>query len=599
MKNFRRIAMALCCTLFLATGTSFAQQAPPPHAPAIHGALLSGEELVADLKFLTELAPNGANGWKLLKQVLDTFMDGTDPSKPVIVDVILNSTGSEVRTYFPVKDPPGKPLGQKFLANLEGFGIKSKRLAAGLFQLGGGDKIDPQAVFNGFLRVLSTPINYAVIASSRNNLPANLTDPTKGKTVAALLAKKLDLGLMIRNEKQSTADQEARKKDFLKVKDNLTAGLKQQADESAETFELRKGTLTHNLDELERFIAESAELVFGWTTDSGKREARLDFELSTIAGTALETSAKLLGQTPGMFASVPRSADAMLSGRINFPLDEMRKTHAIGAIVLARASASKRIDTEKDKTDEWKDSTKAASNLWFDIMQTGVNAGVVEGMIEVSQAPGEKINLVFGIKAPNGNDLKPILELLPKMKSDVKVQFDIEKAGEVSIHSITIPVADADIEEAFGKDAVLYVATGPTAWWVAIGSKSLEQLKAAIEVVGKANDADASNFLTLFVKASPWIELLDGRSTRRDGADPAKKDPAKKLTDEEAAAAKAKRDREAVRKLALEAFKAGKDTWETKLEAKDGKVTGSTRFDEGILRFIGSGIAKFSNENLK
>lgn len=599
MKTIRRTAMAFCCALVFASGTTFAQQAPPPHAPQIHSALLSGEELVADLKFLTELAPNGANGWKLLKQVLDTFMDGTDPAKPVIVDVILNSTGSEIRTHFPLKDPPGKPLGQKFLANLEGFGIKSKRLAAGLFQLGGGDKVDPQAVYNGFMRVLSAPISYGSIASSRNSLPANLTDPTKGKAVAALLAKKFDWGLIVKNEKQAAADQEARKKDFQKVKDNLTAGLKQQADESAETFELRKGTLTHNLDELERFIADSAELVLGWTTDSGKREARLDFELSAIAGTSLETSAKLLGQTPGMFSSLPRSEDAMLSGRINFPLDEMRKTHSIGAIVLARASASKSIDSAKDKSDEWKEATKAAANLWFDMLQSGVNAGAVEGMIEVSQAANEKINLVFGIKSPNGNDLKPILELIPKMKSDAKLQLDIEKVGEVSIHSITMPVADADLEEAFGKDAVLYVATGPTAWWVAIGSKSLEQLKAAIEVVGKGSGGDASNFLTVYVKASPWIEFLDARSARRDAADTTKKDPAKKLTDEEAAAAKAKRDREAVRKLALEAFKPGKDTWETKLEAKDGKVTGTTRFDEGILRFIGSAIAKFSNENLK
>ena len=249
MKTIRRTAMAFCCALVFASGTTFAQQAPPPHAPQIHSALLSGEELVADLKFLTELAPNGANGWKLLKQVLDTFMDGTDPAKPVIVDVILNSTGSEIRTHFPLKDPPGKPLGQKFLANLEGFGIKSKRLAAGLFQLGGGDKVDPQAVYNGFMRVLSAPISYGSIASSRNSLPANLTDPTKGKAVAALLAKKFDWGLIVKNEKQAAADQEARKKDFQKVKDNLTAGLKQQADESPETFELRKGTLTHNLDD--------------------------------------------------------------------------------------------------------------------------------------------------------------------------------------------------------------------------------------------------------------------------------------------------------------------------------------------------------------
>ncbi|HLQ45727.1 MAG TPA: hypothetical protein VK137_13405, partial [Planctomycetaceae bacterium] len=73
-------------------------------------------------------------------------------------------------------------------------------------------------------------------------------------------------------------------------------------------------------------------------------------------------------------------------------------------------------------------------------------------------------------------------------------------------------------------------------------------------------------------------------------------DVGKKLTEAEA---KAKKDREATRKLALEAFRAGKDTWETKLDANAGKVTGSTRFDEGLLRFLGSAISKFSNETLR
>ena len=601
MSVYRRIVLAFFCSLVVAPGLALAQQAPPPHAPEIHGALLSGEEMVADLRFLTELAPapHGANGWKSLKQVLDTFMDGTDPQKPVIVNVLMTSTSSEIRTCFPVKDPPGKPLGQKFLANLDASGIKYKRLAPGSFQLGGGDKVAANSLYNGFLRVLNAPISYAVIATSKISLPPNLPDPTTGKVVAALLAKKLDLGLMIKNDKQTAADQEARKKDFQRVKDNLTAGLKQQADELPEDFELRKATLNHNLEELERFIAESAELVLGWTTDSAKKEARLDLELSAIPGTSLETSAKLLGQTPGMFDSVPRSADAMLSGRINFPLDEIRKSHALGGILLLRASASKSIDLAKDKSDEAKEATKTAANLWFDMLHAGANAGSLDAMIEVSQPAGEKVNLVFGIKAPNGNDLKPILELIPKMKPDTKVQLDVDKVGEVSIHSIAMPDNDADLEEIFGKGALIHIATGPTAWWVAVGGKSLEQLKAAIDAAGKANAAEANNFLTLYVKAGPWVEILDVRRTRLDSQDTTKKDPAKKLTDAEAAEAKTKRDRDATRKLAIEAFKAGKDTWETKIESKDGKVTGTTRFDEGILRFIGSAIAKFSNEVLK
>ena len=62
---------------------------------------------------------------------------------------------------------------------------------------------------------------------------------------------------------------------------------------------------------------------------------------------------------------------------------------------------------------------------------------------------------------------------------------------------------------------------------------------------------------------------------------------------------KDRKDRAALRKLALDTFKSGKGTFETKLDAKAGRVTGSTRLDEGILHFIGSATSDFSNKTLK
>lgn len=353
MRATRRIALCWL-TIVLPSIVAFAQEAPPPHAPQIHGALLSSDELVADLKFLTELAPDGAKGWKLLKPTLDTFLDGIDMPRPIILDELMVTAGAEMRLHFPVKDPPGKPLGQKFLANLDGFGIKSKRRGAGVFELGGGAKATQGAVFSGFLRVLTPPISYASIATQLVYLPANLADPTKGKVIASLLAKKYDVGMIVVNDKQAVADQQARNKDFQKVKENLMAGLKKEPDEFDEDFELRKGFLSHNLAELERFVSESAELTFGWMLDAPKREARLDMDLTAIADSALAVSAKLLGSAPGTFAGVPRSANAILSGRINFPLDELRKSNVSGSIVLLRASANKHIDAAKDKTPEQK-----------------------------------------------------------------------------------------------------------------------------------------------------------------------------------------------------------------------------------------------------
>lgn len=592
MKTIRLVVLALCFLTGLADQSLFAQAVTPPHAPAIHAVLLSGDELTADLKFMSELAgPQGVRGWKLLESFLVEIYGGTDTSKPAIFDILMSPTGSEVRAYFPLQVVPGKTLGDKFLRNIDGIGIKSKKLVANFYQLGGGDKEIPNSALNGFLRMLPAPINYAVIAKKRTTLPANLADPRTAKVVAALLAKKYDVGFMLKNDKADTASIKARVEDFQKVKDELNAGLKQAKDELPEVFAVQKAVLDHNLSELSRFVSESSELTLGWTTDAPKKEARLDLELEAIPGTDLEASAKLLGQAPGMFSGVPRDKDAVLSGRVHFPLDGFRKGNFLGALPLFRASEDARVEASKGYTSEQKVARKQARKIWFDMLEDGANEGVLDGMIEVSQAAGEKMNLLFALKAKDGTAVKGILEQLPKINDGYKVQFDVEKAGDYSIHTLTIPDTSEDMELLFGKGTPVYVAAGPKAWWVAIGAKSLDPLKKAITASAQANAELASNFLTMFYRVSPWLELVDARRARLDA-----KPSDVKLSE---ADLKDKKERAAHRKLALDVLKEGKDTIETKLDAKNGRVTGSTRFDEGILKFIGSEIAKFSNETLK
>ena len=592
MKTIRRVALALCCSLGFSGQSLFGQAITPPHAPEIRVALNSADELSADLKFLSELAgPQGVRGWKLLESFLAEIFGGADTAKPAIFDILLTPTGTEVRAHFPLQIVPGKPLGEKFLRNLKGIGIDNKKLVSNFYQLGGGAKEVSGSAFNGFLRILPAPVNYAAIAKNRAALPPNLADPTKDKIALALLAKKFDVGLMLKNEKVDEASIKARRTDFQKVKDELIAGLKQLPEIKTEVFAVQKALLEHNLNELDRFIAESSELSLGWTTDAPKKEARLDLELDAIPNSDLDTSAKLLGQAPGMFSGVPRSENAIFSGRIHFPLDGLRKAAAMGGVPLLRAKSNMRIDDSKTHSAEQKAAMKISANLWYDILSDGANEGVIDGVIEVSQAAGEKANLVFGLKAKDGTAVKGILEQLPQMDAAYKVQFDVEKAGDYAIHAITLPDNDEDLELLFGKGNPVYVAAGPKAFWIAIGPKSLDPLKKAIEASAKPNEALANNFLTMFYRVGPFLELLDARRTRLDA-----KPSDVKLTEAEL---KTKKDRDAHRKLALGVLKDGKDSVETKLDAKNGHVTGSTRLEEGILKFIGTEIADFSNKTLK
>lgn len=592
MKTILRFVLTFCLTLGLATPAAFAQAVAPPHAPEIRAALLSGDELTADLKFLSELAgPQGVRGWKLLESFLAEIYGGTDTAKPAVFDVLLVPTGTEVRAYFPLQVLPGKPLGEKFLRNIDGIGIKSKKLVANFYQLGGGDKDIANAAFNGYLRILAAPVNYAVISKKRNTIPASLTDPTKDKHAAALLAKKYDVGLLLKNDKADDNSIKARVTDFEKVKGELLAGLKQATGQLPEAFAVEKALLEHNLNELSRFVSESSELLLGWTTDATKKEARLDLELEAIPNSDLDASIKLLGQAPGMFSGVPRSPDAILSGRIHFPLDTFRRSSFLGGLPLYRAASDARVEASQGYTSEQKVARKQAWKIWFDMLEEGANEGVLDGLVEVSQTAGETANLLFALKAKDGTAVKGILEQLPKINEGYKVQLDVEKVGEYSIHTLTTPDTNEDLQALFGKGAPIYVASGPKAWWVAVGAKALDPLKKAVEASAQPNAAMATNFLTAFYRLGPWLEFVDARRTRLDA-----KPSDVKLTDAEL---KDKKDRAAHRKLALEVFKEGKDTIETTINAKDRRVSGTTRIEEGILKFIGSEIAKFSNETLK
>lgn len=591
MKSILRFALVWCGVLVLSAGVAVAQQAPPAHAPQIHATLNSTNDLMEDLKSLFNLAgPAGARNWKAFEEFLVITFDGTDPQRPFVIDILINPNGSDVRAHFPLLVQPNKPQGQRLLVNLNGVGIPSKRLSAGLYELGGGAVAKQGAAFNGFLRLLAAPINYGSISTDRALLPANLPDPTRGPIVAALLAKKYDVGFLMKNAKQAENDQKARRTDFQKAKENLLAGLKKKPEQTDESFAVQKSLLEHNLSELERFIAESDELLLGWITDAPKKEARLDFELAAIPGSSLDTSAKLLGQTPGMFSGVPRSENAILSGRLHFPLDQLRQSNLIGALPLFRASADARIKAST-RPDEQKTALTEVSKRWFEMVEDQTKVGVIDGMIEVSQAKDEKANLLAAFQAKDGQAFKGIVELLPQVNPDYKVTLDADKVGDYSIHSVQVPEKDEDFAWLFGKGAPVFVATGPKAWWIAIGPKSLEQLKAATEAAGKENAEAKNNFLTLFYHVGPWIKFLDAHRARVD-AMPSDK----KLTEAEL---KDKKDRATHRKLAIDTFESGKDTIETKIDANNGRVTGSTRFDEGILKFIGAELAKFSEETLK
>ena len=586
-----RLSVVMSVVIGFVHGAMAAEDATPRISIVAAGA----DELLADVKYIVGLTNEKERKQSpVLEDYFDIFLEGIDRTMPIRIDMLLDAEEVRYMSSFPITNI------KAFRENLEAFGIDSKRKSPTLYELEMNK--DPF----GWMRYKKP---YATIAETRGEVPLSLPDPRKA--VESLLAKKFDLGAEIRN----TADgQDKRKESFKKVREELMAAVKQKEDESKEDFELRKMFTTHQLNEAERFFVEASQITLGWTTDAAKKVGRLELKLAPIADTDLEKTIKLFGQKPSHFANVKKSENSVLSVRINHPLDQMRTNHFLEMWDRLRDQLKQRFDVSETSTDDEKANRKKIADLLFDILKEGAKMGVVDGFVEVEEHAADKHTAVAGIRAADGNAMIEIVKLLEAAKMGQKVQVGLDKQGDVSIHKVVLPDDKQHVFKDFlADDGIVYVGTSQETVWFAAGEGALKALKQAIEAVEEPNAGKAdAPFVDFYGRIGPWLKLLDKYRAKTPAQKaaapkPKKKKISKKKTEEGEASTKAAlgdlaADRDALRKLALEAFQPKDDVIDdvitVRLERIENRVEGRMEVQPGILRFVGKLMAKFSAENL-
>ena len=548
--------------------------------PKITVMLIGTDEFLDDIKFITLLAgEKGKKEWPNVKGTLDYFLSGVDGTKPIRVDVLTGGANTETVLHVPIGKKKGNDFAD-FRTNLGTFGFAIAKQKANLFKL--TLAVQPPQIF--WMRYQN---GYASIAEKQAHVPANIPNPSIA--VQPLVKRGFDVAANLEN---AADGQDSRKKQFQSIRDNLTDALKLKKDEEADEFEIRKLVLDQQLDELQRFYVQSEKMILGWTTDVAKKEGWLDIELTPIKDTELDKSVNLFNNAASFFVNVERNPNAILSARLNHPLDEMRKAHLLEFFKLIRPNTKRRIDKGDKRTDDEKTARKQITDLMIDLLEQGTDGGIVDGFLEVTQID-EKKTLVGGIKIPDGAKAFEIMKLVTAAAADLKVKLEIEKVGDVSIHSVSIPEDDKiKVQELLGKIDVFYAGTSKDSLWIAAGDKALESLKAAIEKVrAPAKEGVESPAVETFVKLGPWIKYLDKRRQRLD-----KENAGKELTEPEKTQRKESDQR---RQNALKSFAEGHDTITFQLNRVDKHIEGKLIIGEGIFRFMGNEIAKFSEETLQ
>lgn len=556
---------------FTAVPDTTAQDAPGRLTVMQSGA----NELLRDLEHILKLTDGEEQKqWKVIKEYFDeVFLMGVDPTKPIRMDLIFEPGAYRYLPSFPVK----KNIGE-FRRNLDSFNVMNRRI-----RVKGAPKgrlyYRLSNDFEGYMMAmaLDADTRYASIAEKKTDLPFKFEDPRND--LKLLLDRKYDAAIELVNPPDNPGgDVQLRRDAFMHFREDKLKNMKKLEEETEEDFEIRTLFTKHQMDEAERFYAESAHAVLGWKGLFGKDETkngRIELELSALEGTELDEGIRELATTPSRFANVPKSEKPILSGRLQFPLDELRQTNFLEMATLLRSRAEKEIDASENRTDEQKAAGKQISALVFEIIQQGIKTGMLDGFIEAHANESGHKTLVGGVRAADGEAARAVLELLPQTKAGRTVEMDADEKGDVKIHKVTFAEGDLDDYKAFfGDDLTVFVGTSPDTMWLAGGENALSELKTAIEQASTPGEPSADGtFADLYAQIGPWIELW---SKRRGDKGHVK-----------------------IRQFALDAFKLGEDVLTVNLRQSDGKVTGEMVVQPGILRFAGKLIADFSKENLE
>ncbi len=630
--------------LLLLTSAAWSQTKPAgvvAEKPIITVVLPSADALYEDLKLAFGLA-NDPKGYQTLEDTISVFLDGIDTAKPSGVRVysagtdlpyVLSVPLMDVKAFLaakpkaaaakaPVKEDAAL---QGLLENLWDLDLKTEpppnpaqrlqvpkavQAAAKKLMLAKTERMMFN-IYDGFLRF--DP------AVRQVHFGKELADVrhAKGETSADMLKvlKGQDLAILIDGSIQ-TPDE--RRSAFAKAKKEVLGAVTKGEKEEEAAFALRKALAEQQMGEVERFFADSEKIEIGWTTSAAEKNAKMAIELSAVPMTSLDQSIELLGQAPDEFAGVSADA-AVLKGTINFPLDQMRQQNLKTVSKLARADLKQKVDADEKVAKEQKQVDKDLVDLIFDVVDDIGAAGTFNGFGRVWSNGNSTLTLTGGVKVPNGANFVKILQTFAERGGGIKVELKAETEGEVEIHKLSLGDLQKDYPELLDKDGTVYVGTTAGAVWFAAGDKALDRLKQGIQEA-KSVGPKAGPVGELHAQLYPLIEVFDKIRTRQKPPAAPKiavvekkagdKKAGDKKTVEKKAVVEKKPEGDAgaratgmladlqLRKLALEAFKEGKDTISLSLKREEKTVKLNLDLDEGIIRLVGKALSKFVKDNL-
>ncbi|SFI00198.1 hypothetical protein [Planctomicrobium piriforme] len=561
----------------------------------------SAQRVLDSLEYIVVELAGQKNAWAVnIKPNLEIFLYGVATDQPIRFDFVLDAEhGSQLQSIIPISD-----LKEFLNDNLDPIGITptQDRKDKDLYELSG-------EVYEGWLRILREPIPYGIIFPQKEAIPKGMPHPQPRHK--ELAEKEYLAFLSLLNTAATMAD---RKAAFEKFNEVRGADFKKLSTETKEQFAFRKGMRDQTMSVLGQWIVESASILLGVKVDTKNAHAPTELMLSALPETALSADLKAVVDHSSQFAAVTPPEKHVLSGRIHLPVDEGRKAVYKQLYELARPVADQRIDADEKATASEKAGRKELVTLFLDLLTECMDkVPSVDALIDVIPT-NDKHAMILAVGSTNAAQMTKIIEKLPSAKEGWKIEMNADKAGEVPLHKLSFGKnPPKSLMDFYGASNVVYFAVTDTAFWMAGGEGSLENLKSRLEAVAKSTPAKGDGLLLSFkmntrpilknlddIMNDPELELLKQVNL---------KPRAQKVAEEKGETPK-EEGRPGARAANLSNFK-----WQqTAIAAMDGSddrfevimkvnpdltLQGSADAQKGVLKALGAVIAKFADENLK
>jgi len=583
------------CLLFLLVSTGWCQSqraAAAAEKPIMTAELPSINRGYDDMKFLFELA-NDEKGYQTFKDTLDAFIEGVQTDKPVGFRTYVSGGQLHTVASLPVKNEADF---QKFLKNLWDLDVKTAppptpallpQVPRDIQAKARSMKLDKEeriifGVTDGFLRFEQGHVHLGrsieAVRVARGGMATNVP---KG----ASLAMHLD------GQTLSPADRRAA---FEKSKEEFLSMPKREDFQTDADYELARAAMEYQLSKIELLFSESALLNASWTTSREKKNWQLDGEVTPAKDTSLAKDLAAVGKAPDEFAGVSKQGTAVWAN-MNMPVNPAVGKKLAAFAGQARGVAKDKIDKASGLSADQKVNDKDFADLISKVVEDVAGMSTFNGFVRTWPSGEGTLTTVGAAQVPDGQKYR---ELVRKFRNQEQVGDKSGSSG-VEIHKITLAKWPQDYPELFDKSGAVYIGTADKAVWYALGPKALERLQQAAGEA-KSGGEKSDSAIELHAELRPLTDLWNMiRSRQPEGA-------AKKVekTSEEKGRKRISRAASTVadlnlHKVAADSFKDGDDKVSLSLKRKGDKAELSARFDEGVLRFAGKSLSKFTKENLE